>query len=68
VAAEAIACQDRSMSKLIWFGLFAGSALGGYLPTLFGAGMLSFAGVGGSMIGGLAGIFVGYKLGERWGL
>ena len=56
------------MSKLIWVGLFVGSSVGGYLPSLWGAGMLSFAGVAGSVVGGIAGIFVGYKLGVHWAL
>lgn len=56
------------MSKLIWIGLFVGSSLGGYLPTLWGAGMMSFAGLGGSVVGGVVGIFGGYKLAQHWGL
>jgi len=51
-------------SRLIWIGLFVGSAVGGYVPALWGAGMLSFSSVIGSAIGGGAGIWLGYRLGE----
>ena len=51
-------------SRLIWIGLFVGSAVGGYVPALWGAGMLSFSSVIGSAIGGVAGIWLGYRLGE----
>ena len=51
-------------SRLIWIGLFVGSAIGGYVPALWGAGILSFSSVIGSAIGGVAGIWLGYRLGE----
>ena len=51
-------------SRLIWIGLFVGSAVGGYVPALWGAGMLSFSSVIGSAIGGVTGIWLGYRLGE----
>jgi hypothetical protein len=51
-------------SRLIWIGVFVGSAVGGYVPALWGAGMLSFSSVIGSAIGGVAGIWLGYRLGE----
>lgn len=54
--------------KLIWLGLFVGSSAGGYLPSLFGAGLFSGWGILGSVVGGVAGIFGGHYLGERWGL
>jgi hypothetical protein len=54
--------MDRN--KLIWAGLFVGSSIGGYLPSLWDAGLFSMAGVFGSAIGGFLGIYIGYKLGE----
>ena len=51
-------------SRLIWIGPFVGSAVGGYVPALWDAGMLSFSSVIGSAIGGGAGIWLGYRLGE----
>lgn len=50
---------------MIWLGAFVGGALGGWLPTLWGASMFSFASIIGSGIGGLLGIWAGYQLG-RW--
>ena len=57
------------MSKnLIWFGLFVGSSLGSYAPSLFGVDMFSLWSIVGSVVGGVAGIFAGYKLGNMLGL
>jgi hypothetical protein len=53
-----------SRKQLIWVGVFAGSFLGGYVPSLWGAGMFSFAGIIGSAVGGLLGIYLGFKLGS----
>ena len=51
-------------SKSIWIGLFIGSAIGGYIPALWGSGMFSFSSVIGSAIGGILGIWLGYRMGE----
>lgn len=48
--------------KLIWFGLFIGSTIGSFVPALWGAGALSFSGIIFSAIGGIAGIWLGFKL------
>ncbi len=50
--------------KFIWLGLFVGSFIGGYLPELWGAGLFSFSSVIGSFLGGVAGIWAGYKIGN----
>jgi len=47
---------------LIMIGLVAGSTLGGYAPALWGAGGLSPASVLFSGVGGLLGIWAGYKV------
>lgn len=47
---------------LIWVGLIIGSTIGGWIPSLWDSGMLSFSGIMGSMIGGLFGIYFGYKI------
>jgi hypothetical protein len=52
------------MSKLIWVGAFVGSMVGGYVPVLWGADMISMSGVVGSVVGGIAGIYGGYKLAQ----
>lgn len=50
--------------KLIWGGLFIGSMIGGYVPTLWGGDMLSGSGIVFSFLGGIAGIWAGYKIGR----
>jgi hypothetical protein len=51
----------------IWLGLFVGSTLGGCVPMLWGADMLSPAGILLSIVGAIAGILGGYKLGQAIG-
>lgn len=50
--------------KLITLFMFVGSMVGGYIPNLWNAGIFSISGVVFSAIGGFAGIWLGYKLGE----
>lgn len=47
---------------LIMIGMVVGSTLGGYVPSLWGAGGLSLASVVFGAIGGLLGIWGGFKL------
>ena len=54
-------------NKLVWAGVFVGSTVGGYVPTLFGADTLSLWMVLGSTVGGIAGIWAGIKLADRYG-
>ena len=51
-----------SSKFLVYLGMFIGSIIGGYIPTLFGAGMLSFASILISGIGAILGILIGLKL------
>lgn len=51
-----------NMRHLIWIGVLIGSAIGGWIPTLWGAGAFSISGIVGSTIGGLVGIYGGLKL------
>lgn len=51
-----------SSKTMIWVSVFVGSTLGAYLPNLWGAGFLSPWSVIGSVVGGLLGVYVGYKL------
>ncbi len=55
--------MDRK--KLIWFGLFVGSTIGGFVPSLWGSGLFSFVGIIGNAVGGILGIWAGFKLGEN---
>jgi outer membrane lipoprotein SlyB len=48
--------------SLIWIGVFVGSAIGGVIPTLWGDGYLSMSSVILTALGGILGIYVGYKL------
>lgn len=48
--------------SLIWFGMLVGSTIGGYVPTLWGADMISFSGLFGSFVGSLVGVWAAYKL------
>ncbi len=50
--------------KLIWFGLFVGSAVGSFLPVIWGGSELSFSSIILSAVGGLAGIWFGFKMGQ----
>jgi hypothetical protein len=50
--------------KFIWIGLLVGSALGNMLPMLWGGDAISVSGVLFSMIGGIVGIWLGYRIGQ----
>ncbi len=47
---------------LVYLGMFIGSIIGGYIPILFGASLISYSSVLFSGIGGILGIWIGYKL------
>lgn len=53
-----------SRKQLIWIGVFVGSTLGGFVPALWGASAFSFSSVIFSFVGGLLGIYAGFKLGS----
>jgi uncharacterized membrane protein YeaQ/YmgE (transglycosylase-associated protein family) len=52
---------------LIYIFLTIGSIAGGWIPTLWGAGALSFQSLLGGFIGAMLGIWAGYKLGRYIG-
>jgi uncharacterized membrane protein YeaQ/YmgE (transglycosylase-associated protein family) len=52
---------------LIYIFLLIGSIAGGWIPTLWGAGALSFQSLLGGFVGALLGIWAGYKLGRYIG-
>jgi outer membrane lipoprotein SlyB len=58
--------SDGTTKAPIWVGMVAGSLLGGWIPTLFGAGAISVSAVIGSVVGGLAGIYLGYQVMKRY--
>jgi len=49
---------------IIWIGAGAGAFVGSYLPSLFGIGMFSITCVITSTIGGLIGVYFGYKISQ----
>jgi uncharacterized membrane protein YoaK (UPF0700 family) len=51
-------------TKLIWLGMFVGSTIGGFVPMLWGDGALSLSSVFFSAVGGVLGIWLGYRLGH----
>lgn len=57
--------KQMSKKTLIWIGIFVGSTIGSYLPVLWGdAGFFSFSSIIFSTIGGLVGVYIGFKLGD----
>ena len=54
--------MDRK--KLIWLGLFLGSTIGGFIPSLWDDSFVSMSGVIFTAIGGFLGIYLGFKFGE----
>ena len=51
--------------SFIWLGLFVGSTAGGFVPSLWGDNFLSLWSVVFSAVGGVVGIWLGFKLGEN---
>lgn len=56
--------MSMERSKLVWLGLAVGSTIGGFIPSIWNAGIFSMSGVFTTAIGGIAGIWLGWKLGE----
>jgi uncharacterized membrane protein YeaQ/YmgE (transglycosylase-associated protein family) len=50
------------MQKRIWLGVLIGSVIGGFIPDLWGADLFSYSSVLLSTVGGLAGLWLGYKM------
>jgi hypothetical protein len=46
---------------MILAGMLAGSFAGGYVATLFGADVISFASLAGSTAGGILGIWLAFR-------
>jgi len=55
-----------SSKRLIWIGSIAGSTVGGLIPSLWHASMLSMWGLVFSTIGGIVGIWAGWSIGQRF--
>jgi hypothetical protein len=52
---------------IIGIGMFVGSKIGSYIPVLWGGSLLSFTSILFSVIGGLVGIWLGYRVSKYLG-
>lgn len=52
------------MKSLIWIFMTIGGTVGAYIPLLWGGSAFSMSSVFFSGIGGIGGIWLGYKLGR----
>jgi len=50
------------MQGRVWFGVLIGSTVGGFIPNLWGAGLLSYSSVVLSAVGGFIGLWLVYKM------
>lgn len=56
------------MNKLlIGIGMFSGSTIGSYIPILWGGSLFSITSILWSVIGGLVGIWMGYRISKYLG-
>lgn len=53
-----------SPKTLIWIGVFVGSTIGEFIPALWGASGFTVSSIIFSTIGGVIGIWGGYKLSQ----
>jgi uncharacterized membrane protein YeaQ/YmgE (transglycosylase-associated protein family) len=47
------------MRSRIWLGIFIGSTIGGFVPELWGAGLLSYSSIALSTAGAFVGLWLG---------
>ncbi len=53
-----------SRKTIIWIGVGVGSTIGGLIPSLWGDSLISFSSIVLTAVGGLAGIYLGFKLSQ----
>lgn len=56
------------MKKFTMGGMFIGSGIGSYAPLLWGGSVLSMASIILTGVGGIVGIYLGFKLGRMMGV
>ena len=54
---------EKLMQPRIWIGILIGSSIGGFIPELWGAGLLYYSSILFSGIGAFVGLLISYKLG-----
>ena len=60
-----IVMDEKISAIFIWLGLFIGSAIGSYIPCLWGESIFSLSSLIGGIIGSVVGIWIGFKL-SQW--
>jgi len=55
-----------SIKSAVMTGMILGSIAGGYIPVLFGVSPFSYASIIWTAVGGFLGIWLSYKLAERY--
>lgn len=53
-----------STKAFIWIGFFVGSTIGAYVPAIWGVSSFSFTSALAATVGGLIGIWAGFKIGS----
>ncbi len=53
-----------SLKAWVAIGILVGSTLGSYIPSIWGDSIFSFSSIIGSFIGGILGIWLGYKISQ----
>ncbi len=48
--------------KIVFIGMIVGATIGGYIPTLFGAGVFSISSVLCGGLGGIIGIWLTFRI------
>lgn len=56
-----------SMKTFVWGGYAIGSTIGGFIPSFWDTSIFSFSGLIFSTVGGMLGIYIGYKLAKGLG-
>ncbi len=56
------------MKKMIWWGMAAGSTIGGAIPFLWTLNTFSMSSIVLTAVGGFIGIYCGFKIGKYLGL
>jgi predicted MFS family arabinose efflux permease len=55
-----------SLKAMVRLGILIGSTVGGYVPVIWGAEIISFSSLFGSILGGLLGVWIAYKIDQRF--